>query len=71
MTAKEGLIILQDNGLDSYAIACCKLGSSSGTIRYGKISQLIDYDDLDDYPSVIIIVGKMNFKEEEAMELWK
>ncbi len=52
-------------------IACCKLGSTEGIIRYGKISELMVIKELDKVPAAIIVPGELNFKEEEALELWK
>ncbi len=52
-------------------IACCRLGSDRGAIRYGKMKDLANRKELDKVPAAIIVPGELNFKEEEALELWK
>ena len=50
-------------------VVCSALGGSNKKIKYGNVKdiQKINFDK----PSVIIIPGKLNFKEEEALQLWK
>ncbi len=50
-------------------IACSKLGDKDRTIKYCDISDLLNARM--DSPAVIVVPGKLNFKEEEALELWK
>lgn len=80
MTVKQALQILLDlekrkkKGIvkeDTKIIACCRLGSKDGLIRYGDIDTLINEKDLDATPAVLLIPGTIHFKEEEALELWK
>ncbi len=74
MTANEGLNILLENNVvsgDTVAIACCRLGDSGQKIRCGKIKNLVENKGISDVPASIIIPGRLHFKEEEAMELWK
>jgi diphthine synthase len=52
-------------------IACCRLGSSRGVIKYGPMEKLMKDKELDAVPAAIIVPGELNFKEEEALELWK
>jgi len=49
-------------------VVCSALGSKKKIIKYGnvKVIQKINFNK----PSVIIIPGKLNFKEEEALQLW-
>jgi diphthine synthase len=72
MTASCGLKILNDRGLsDINVVACCKLGTPEKIIKYGKISGLLKEENLDQSPSCLVIIGDMNFKEEEALKLWE
>lgn len=78
MTIKEGLEILLDiekgkkeNLLkNSKIIACCALGSKNQLIKYADISYFIK-NDIKETPATIIVPGRLHFKEEEALELWK
>lgn len=74
MTVKEGIELLQimeekrkEGLLDDKIIAAANLGSNEPLVKYGFANELL----LDEKPAVIIIPGKLNFKEEEALELWK
>jgi diphthine synthase len=80
MTAKEGLHVLLDLeesekklvfSNESKAAVCCMLGSPDKVIKYGKILDLLSDESIDKTPAVIIIPGELNFKEEEALEIWK
>ncbi|MBI3190257.1 diphthine synthase [archaeon] len=52
-------------------IACCRLGSPKGVIKYGVMQEISKDKELDSVPAVIIFPGELNFKEEEMLELWK
>lgn len=74
MTIKEGIELLQimeekrkEGLLDGKIIAAANLGSNEPLIKYGFAAEL----HINEKPAVIIIPGKLNFKEEEALELWK
>lgn len=77
MSVREGIAVLQGlerklkRGVVSNAmlLACSKLGSKEGIIRYGTAEELMK----DEYPppAVLIVPGTLHFKEEEALELWK
>jgi len=56
---------------DTRAVACCRIGSSNKVIRYGSFSELLKDKSIDQSPAVIVIPGELNFKEEEALMLWK
>ncbi|MBI4154204.1 diphthine synthase [Candidatus Woesearchaeota archaeon] len=72
MTAKEGLKILAENGFaDTFAVACCRLGTKERKIKPGKVSELAARKELSQAPAAIVIAGELNFKEEEAMKLWE
>jgi len=80
MTANQGIEILLELGNekkdkiindDMHIIVCCQLGSKNQVIKYGKIKKLIDDDAISNTPAVILIPGQMNFKEIEALEMWK
>ncbi|MCX6816167.1 MAG: diphthine synthase [Candidatus Aenigmarchaeota archaeon] len=71
MTINEALDILLSKGFDEKEkiIACCMLGGIA-KIRYNAIKEL-KKEKMEDVPAVIIVPGILNFKEEEALELWK
>ncbi len=52
-------------------VACCRLGGNDKKIKYGTAAELIKDGSVQQTPAVIIIPGELNFKEEEALELWK
>lgn len=73
MTIKEGLQLLQSIDekrkqglLKDKIIVAAKLGSEKPLIKYDYASELV----IDEKPAVIIIPGLLNFKEEEALEMW-
>ncbi len=76
MDAKNGIEVLMElekrkgkGILNGKIVACSHLGNKDGVIKYADASDLLE-SDLGS-PAVIIIPGKLNFKEEEALELWK
>ncbi len=73
MTANEGLGIILDAGINenTHAVVCCRLGNENQATKYGKIKNLIEDKDISAVPAVVIIPGRLHFKEEEALELWK
>lgn len=72
MTALDGLKILNENGFtDAKIVACCNLGSRNKIIKYDTVSNLAKYIELDKSPAVLVVPGDLNFKEEEALKLWK
>lgn len=75
MTVKDGIEVLIELGenLDpeSKIIACCQLGSENQKIRYGTMKELAKDNSLTDTPAVIIIPGRLHFKEEEALRMYE
>lgn len=67
--ALELLINNDDKYKDMKIIAACCLGSKKQKIIYRKCSDLAK--ERFEEPAVILIPGKLNFSEEEAMELWR
>lgn len=69
MTAREGLDYLIRLGLNknTLVIGCAALGSLEPEIKIGKAKDLI----IKKFPQCFIIPGKLNFKEEEALEFYK
>jgi len=71
MTVKEAVELLLNHSAvnnDEKIVACSQLGSEKQIIRYDLASGLLkDFP----VPSVILIPGKLNFKEQEALKLWK
>lgn len=78
MAARKGIEVLMElekkkkkGVITNKIVACCRLGAKDSVIKYGSPATLAKSDSLDLLPSVIIIPGKLHFKEEEALELWK
>ena len=72
MTIKEAVeLLIKNNAVnkDEKIVACSKLGSKESRIEYAVASSLV-MKDLQ-VPSSILIPGKLNFKEEEALKLWE
>lgn len=69
MTAREGLDYLIRLGLDkeTLIIGCAALGSLEPEIKVRKAKDL----NLKKFPQCFIIPGKLNFKEEEALNFYK
>jgi diphthine synthase len=71
MSINDGLTYLLDQGLkDELAIGCAGLGRKDQEIKAGKMSKLIQHK-FSQEPGCIILLGKMHFLEEEAIERWK
>jgi len=69
MTVTEGmknLLKLNGNMKDEKVIVCTQLGSKSRKIIYNTIDNIIMMN-ISDVPAVIIILGRINFKEEEYL----
>jgi len=78
MKIKDGLEIMlemekkkQENliGKETKVCACCQLGSDEQEILYGTVATLIKRDPKG-VPAVILVSGNLNFKEEEALEMY-
>ncbi len=70
MSREEGIELLVKNNVikkDEKIIICSNLGTENSKIAYREAGKIR----INDMPSVIIIPGNLNFKEEEALELWK
>jgi diphthine synthase len=55
---------------ETKVVACCDLGCPKQKILYGSILHLMEVDPKK-VPAVILVPGKLNFKEEEALEMHK
>ncbi len=75
MTVKDGIEVLTELGdnLDpeSKIVACCQLGSENQRIKYGPMKELAKDASLSNTPAVIIIPGRLHFKEEEALRMYE
>ena len=73
MTIADGIYVLSELGFekDSKIIACCRLGSGEQKIRYGMMENLANDQSLGGTPAVIIIPGRLHFKEEEALRMYE
>ncbi len=70
MTVKDGIKMLLKNSAvlsSEKIVACAELGNS--IIQYQSAEKLAGEDF--SVPAVIIVPGKLNFKEQEALEIWK
>ena len=70
MTAGEGVEALTKNKAiteNEKIIVCSHVGTEKSRIKCGSANKI----KMKSIPSVIIVPGKLNFKEEEALELWK
>ncbi len=74
MTIKDGIEVLKAIGehLDDKTkiIACCQLGSPDQKIKYGTMGELSKDGSLKETPAVIILPGRLHFKEEEALAMY-
>lgn len=74
MTVADGIDVLLATGelLDTNTkiVACCQLGGDQ-KIKYGTMSSLAKDASLDKTPAVIIIPGRLHFKEEEALRMYE
>lgn len=71
MTIADGIHVLSELGLqDISMVACCQMGGQQ-RIRYGTMSQLAKDTSLSGTPAVIIIPGRLHFKEEEALKMYE
>ncbi len=56
--------------LNKEIIACSALGTKNQDIKYEKINELIKIS-FNKFPQCIVVPGKLHFREEEALKLWK
>lgn len=74
MTIKDGIEVLLETGelLDENTkiIACCRLGGDQ-KIKYGTMKDLAGDKELGGTPAVILIPGRLHFKEEEALKMYE
>lgn len=71
MTVSHGLILLMKNGIlaeNSNVVVCVSLGTERKRIIYDNVGHMLDQKL--GTPAVIIVLGRLNFKEEESLELW-
>ncbi|MEM7826778.1 MAG: diphthine synthase [Candidatus Aenigmatarchaeota archaeon] len=74
MNAKEGLKKLLDEKAitkEDKIIACCRLGSREEIIKYDKTENLLKNKEIEKMPGVLIIPGRLHFKEEEALSFFR
>jgi len=72
MSIKEGLNYLIRNGLSktNLCVGCAGLGSKKPEIKFGKVKDLLKFK-FKKLPQCLIVPGKLQFYEEEALEFWK
>ena len=51
-------------------VVVARAGSENPLVKFGKVKDLIDFD-FGEPMHVLIVPGKLHFKEKEALELWK
>ncbi len=72
MTIADGIEVLRELGLqDIKIIACCRAGGEEQKIKYGEMNSLEKDAFLGETPAVIIIPGRLHFKEEEALRMYE
>lgn len=74
MTIKDGVEVLLESGFldgETKIVACCQLGSGKQRIRYGSMKDLAGDTSLTGTPAVIILPGRLHFKEEEALKMYE
>jgi diphthine synthase len=73
MTASEAVgLMLKYAALteDEMIVACFSLGSKAQKIIYDTAANIIQRN-IADVPCCILVLGRLNFKEEEFLKLWK
>ncbi|MBT4604946.1 diphthine synthase [archaeon] len=79
MTVKEALEVLLDIekrlgeeliDLSTKVVAVARLGCSDMIVKYGSISELLDFDFGGPLHS-LVVPGDLHFHEEELLEMWK
>ena len=70
MSINQALEYLINNKINDLCIACSCLGTSKQEIKIGYPKELIKLK-FDRFPQCIVIPGKLHFREEEALRLWK
>mgnify|MGYP001613474723 FL=1 len=72
LTIKEGLGYFKRQGLDedTLVVGCARIGSDDQIIRFGELRKIREID-FGKPPFCIVIPGKLQFYEEEALESWK
>lgn len=70
LTINEAIKYLIKNNFNKDCIVCVSLGNKHQKIIYGKMNELIKLK-FRNFPQCLIIPGKLHFREEEALELYK
>lgn len=72
MKIEEALNYLFRNGgsRERLCIGCAGLGSENPEIKFGKAKEISKYK-FKKFPQCLIIPGKLQFYEEDALDLWK
>ena len=70
MNIKGALDYLIKNDINKLCIACSNLGTNKQEIRVGSVNTLLKLK-FNNYPQCLIIPGKLHFREEEALALYK
>jgi len=71
MSINEALLYLLQGGMGNLGcVGVGALGSDSPEIKFGKAEKLRKYN-FKKYPQSLIVIGKTNFVEDEALNQWK
>lgn len=70
MSVNQALEYLINNKIKNLCVACSYLATSKQEIKVGYPKDLLKLR-FDKFPQCIIIPGKLHFREEEALRLWK
>ena len=55
---------------NTLVVGCARVGTATQIIKYGRISEIKEFD-FGKSPHCLIIPGKLHFVEEEMLDLWK
>lgn len=71
MNIREALSYLLKGGMGNLdCVGVCALGSDKPEIKFGKANKLRKYN-FRKYPQSLIVLGKTNFVEDDALKQWK
>ena len=55
---------------ETSVVVCCQIGSNNQIIKYGAVKKMLK-ENFDLFPQSLIVPGRLQFFEEEALEKWK
>ena len=70
LNIKDALHYLIKNNINKLCVACSCIGTREQEIKVGSVNELLKLR-FNKYPQCLILPGKLHFREEEALELYK